>query len=280
MTKIAVIGGNGMLGYDLCILARSLGYNTVSYDLPSYDITKPGTLEFIIDSADVIINCAAYTAVDKAETEHEKCYKLNSECVGELGQLIAEKKKYLVHISTDFVFGDDADVPLSEISKVNPLGVYGKSKLEGELSLQKTGGSFSILRLQWTYGINGISFISKIIKASRIKDPLIVVNDQIGSPTPTTAVSKAIMAFVKIKQEGLFHFANRGYASRFEVAKFVFKEKGLQKNIIPCTSEEFITPAKRPKNSRFDCSKIDKILPFKRLPWQIELKEFLKFYNV
>ncbi len=278
--KIGIVGGNGMLGCDVHALSVSSGYEVISYDLPMYDITKAGTLELIVDTADIIINCAAYTAVDKAESEQKKCYEINSRCVEKLGFLVAERRKYLVHISTDFVFGDDTDIPLNENSKVNPLGVYGKSKLEGELALQKTGAFFSILRTQWTYGVNGDNFVSKIIKAAKIDDTLKIVNDQIGSPTPTAAVSKAIMALVKNRQEGLFHFASKGYASRCEVAMFVFNEIGLSKNIIPCSSEEFITPAKRPKNSRFDCSKIDKFLPFERLVWQAYLKEFLKFYKV
>jgi len=278
--RMAVIGGNGMLGYDVCALSVSLGYEVIGYDLPMYDITKPGILEFIVNSTDIIINCAAYTAVDKAESEQKKCYEINSRCVEKLGFLVAEKRKYLVHISTDFVFGDNTDVLLNESSNVNPLGVYGKSKLEGELALQKTGAVFSILRIQWIYGVNGDNFVSKIIKAANINDTLKIVSDQIGSPTPTTAVSKGIMALVKIRQEGLFHFASKGYASRFDVARFVFDEIGLSKNIIPCVSEEFIISAKRPKNSRFDCSKIDKILPFERLSWQTDLREFLKSYKV
>ena len=262
MIRIAVIGGNGMLGYDLRVLAVSLGYEVISYDLPIYDITKPETLKEIVSSSNIVINCAAYTEVDKAESEQRKCYEINSKCVGSLGRLVADGGKYLVHISTDFVFGSGSDLPLNEESEVNPLGVYGKSKLEGELALQATGASCSILRIQWTYGTSGDNFISKIIKAAKINDTLKIVSDQIGAPTPTTSVSKAIMAFVKTKQDGLFHFASKGYASRFEVAKFVFDEIGLQKNIIPCASEEFITTAKRVKNSRFDCSKIDKVLQF------------------
>lgn len=277
--KIAIIGGNGMLGCDLHALAISSGYEVASYDLPMFDITKPSTLEFITDSANIIINCAAYTAVDKAESEPEKCYEINFKCVEKLGFIAAARKKYLMHISTDFVFGDDINVPLNENSKVNPLGVYGKSKLEGELALQKTKAFFSTVRIQWTYGSNGDSFVSKIIKAAKTNDTLKVVNDQIGSPTSTTAVARVIMAFVKTRQVGLFHFASKGYASRFEVARFILDDIGLSKNIIPCTSEEFVTPAKRPKNSRFDCSKIDKLLPFERLPWQTYLREFLKPYR-
>jgi dTDP-4-dehydrorhamnose reductase len=277
--KIAIIGGNGMLGYDLWALLVSLSHDVISYDLPTHDITKPGTLEFIVDSADIIVNCAAYTAVDKAESEQEKCYEINFRCVEKLVSLVAVKRNYLVHISTDFVFGNDTEVPLNEDSQVNPLGVYGKSKLEGELALQKTGASFSILRIQWTYGIHGDNFVSKIIKAAKTNDTLKIVSDQIGSPTPTTAVSKAIMALVKTKQEGLFHFASKEYTSRFEVTRFILNELGLSKKIVPCTSEEFITPAKRPKNSRFDCSKIDKILPFERLAWQTYLRKYLKITN-
>lgn len=276
MLRLGITGANGMLGSDLKSLAKRNGFLVNSYDLPDYDITNERTIDLIVNSNDLIVNCAAYTAVDKAESEVQKAYKINSESVEKLGISVTSSSKYLVHISTDFVFGNSSDNPLSEGDEPLPLGVYGASKLEGEKKLIKVCQNAAIMRIQWTYGLHGDNFIKKILKAAETNKSLKIVEDQIGSPTATTAVSQAIMCLVASKVTGLYHFASNGYASRFDVAKFILNEKGIQRELIPCLSSEFVTPAERPLNSRFDCSKIDKILNYKRYFWKDELREFLK----
>ena len=273
--KVGIVGGNGMLGKDLSLLLTARGMKPVIFDHPHYDITKEVDLQKIIRNADIIVNCAAYTAVDKAESDVEKCYIVNGEAVGKLGKHIAEAEKYLIHISTDFVFGDNSIKPLSEESFTNPLGVYGKSKLEGELLLIESGCIHSTIRIEWTYGINGSNFISKILSLASKLDELKVVNDQLGSPTSTVDVARAILFFIENKIQGLYHFAAKGYANRYEVACAVFDILGIEKRIIPCSSSTFPAPAKRPLNSCFDCSKIDKILNYKRPFWKDSLKKYL-----
>jgi dTDP-4-dehydrorhamnose reductase len=273
--KIGIIGGNGMLGKDLSLLLTSRGFELSVFCYPEYDITKEVDLHKITQTTDIIINCAAYTAVDKAEIDIEECYAINAEAVGKLGQYSAEAGKYLIHVSTDFVFGNNAIEPLNEDSPTNPVGVYGTSKLEGELLLKQTGVQHSIIRIEWTYGVNGENFISKILSLASRSDELKVVNDQVGSPTSTLDVAKVIFFFIENKVRGLFHFAAKGYVSRYEVACNVFDILGVKKNIIPCSSSIFPTPAKRPLNSRFDCSKIDKILDYERPFWKDSLKKYL-----
>jgi len=276
MFRLGIIGANGMLGNDLKVLAAQHGFEICGYDLPDYDLTNDKVIEHIVQSSDIIVNCAAYTAVDKAESEIDKAYKINTESVEKLGSSVTSSKKYMVHISTDFVFGDNTSDALTEKDVPVPLGVYGASKLEGEKMLQKVCDNCSIMRVQWTYGVNGDNFVKKILKAAETNKTLKIVKDQIGSPTPTTEVSKAILCLIQAKAKGLFHYASNGYASRFEVAEFVLREKGLERELIPCLTNEFVTPAKRPLNSRFNCAKIDSVLNYKRGFWQDEVREFLK----
>ncbi|MCP4179543.1 MAG: dTDP-4-dehydrorhamnose reductase [bacterium] len=275
MQKLAIIGGNGMLGYDLSKCAVKSGYSVKIFDIPEYDITNNDDLKAIINFADLIVNCAAYTNVDGAESDLEQCYKINADAPGQLGKLLSETDKYLVHVSTDFVFGDNSSRPLSETDATNPLSVYGKSKLKGEDQLFESGAKVSVIRVQWTYGQNNDNFISKIIKLASSLEAIKVVDDQIGSPTHTEQVAKAILALLEQRVNGLFHFAADGYSSRYEVAKYIADELDITVDIKPCLSREFVTPAVRPENSRFDCSKIDKILNFSRLDWKKSLHKYL-----
>jgi dTDP-4-dehydrorhamnose reductase len=275
MQKLAIIGGNGMLGYDLSRLAEKSGYSVKIFDLPEFSITNEDDLNSIIDYADLIVNCAAYTNVDKAETEIEACYKVNADAVGTLGKLLYGTDKYLVHISTDFVFGDKSSKSLSETDKTNPLSIYGKSKLRGEELLFESGANASVMRVQWTYGVNNDNFISKIIKLASSLDNIKVVDDQIGSPTCTEQVAKAIIVLLEKRTNGLFHFSSDGYGSRYDVAKYIADELNITIDIKPCFSSEFRAPATRPENSRFDCSKIDEILNFSRPDWKKTLHEYL-----
>lgn len=274
--KIGIIGGNGMLGTDLSLLISSRGFESVIFDLPEYNILKDTDLMKIVRYSDIIVNCAAYTAVDKAESDIKKCYAVNAEAVGKLGKYVAKAQKYLIHISTDFVFGDSSIKPLNEESCTNPLGVYGKSKLEGELLLKQSGAQHAVIRIEWTYGVNGDNFISKILSLASRLDELKVVNDQFGSPTSTTDVAMAILAFIENKAQGLYHFAANGYVSRYEAACAIFDILGIKKKIVPCSSSVFPTPAERPLNSRLDCSKIDRILNFERSCWKDSLKKYLQ----
>lgn len=277
MVKIGITGASGMLGKEINeMLSSSENYDLLLFDLPEYDINNSDVIKKIVDSSDIIVNCAAYTAVDKAEDEIKKCYQINSNSVKNLAETASFYGKYIIHISTDFVFGDITDSPLNEYSETNPLGIYGKSKLEGEELLADTSRNYSIIRIQWTYGKHGNNFISKVIDLSEEMDSFSVVTDQVGSPTATADVAKAIQCFIEKRPIGLFHFASRGYVSRFEVAKYILKTLKINKTINPCTSEKFPTPAKRPKNSKFDCSKIDKILDYERPTWDSSLNIFLK----
>ncbi|OGV38999.1 MAG: dTDP-4-dehydrorhamnose reductase [Lentisphaerae bacterium GWF2_45_14] len=264
-----------MLGLDLNAAVNAKGFEPIIYDLPDFDISNKEMLEDAVASSDMIVNCAAYTNVDKAESEREIAEKVNAVAPGMLGVLARKYGRYVVHISTDFVFGDTKEDPLSETDTPHPLSIYGSTKLEGERLLIASGCGYSIIRIQWTYGTYGNNFITKIVSLAQKNKSLKIVNDQTGSPTHTADVANAIICFLEKTPAGLFHFAASGYTTRYETALFAFKSLGIDIEVLPCSSSDFKTPARRPLNSKFDCSKIDGILDFKRPFWQDSLKEFL-----
>jgi len=177
------------------------------------------------------------------------------------------------------VFDGRGNRPYRETDPAEPLGVYGASKLKGERLLAESGCRFCIVRVQWTYGRNGRNFIGKILERARSGQPLKVVDDQIGAPTSTREVSQALADLLECHEglpEGLFHFAAAGYASRFEVARFVIAKKAPDNGVSPCKSDEFAAPARRPLNSRFNCDKIAAYLSEPVKHWQLPLEHYLE----
>ncbi|MCK5843204.1 MAG: dTDP-4-dehydrorhamnose reductase [Victivallales bacterium] len=276
MPVIGITGGEGMLGVDTRVALERRGHIPLVFDLPKSDLTRDDVLKELVEASDIIVNCAAYTNVDLAETETKICAEVNSELPRRLGEAAELAGKRIIHISTDFVFGDGGNNSLNEVSPVAPLNVYGKAKLEGERALLESGCACAVLRIEWTYGVKGDNFVSKIADLAQTLDELKVVVDQVGSPTSTTAVARAIADFVENDLEGVYHFASNGYASRCEVAKLIVSELGMDVGVLPCSSDDFPTPAVRPQNSRFDCSKIDGVLTFERPHWKTALKKYLK----
>jgi dTDP-4-dehydrorhamnose reductase len=181
----------------------------------------------------------------------------------------------VLHISTDFVFDGTGAGPYSEHDEPHPLGVYGAGKLAGERSLAASGCENLVVRLQWTYGAGGDNFITKCVTRGRESRELRVVSDQIGSPTWTRDAAVALIDLLGTGQRGLFHYAARGYAGRSEVAEFAFDRLGVDCRVVPCQTDEFPTPARRPLNSRFNCDKVDGVLCRPRPTWQDSLSEFL-----
>lgn len=276
--KIVVLGARGMLGTDLIKTLEQKGLQPVGLDLPEFDICDPDQLRSAVDTADIVINCAAYTNVEKAESDEQTAYKVNADAVGMLGEFARKKDIPVIHISTDFVFDGTGDKPYTEDDPTNAISVYGASKLAGEQKLIESGARSCIIRVQWTYGHAGTNFIKKLFEFARTRDTLKVVDDQVGSPTATSEVAAAICRIIAIEggfPVGIFHFAAGGYVSRYEMAKFAFAKKGMSTVIEPCKSDEFPTAAARPLNSRFDCAKIQRLLGEKIRPWPEPMEEFL-----
>ena len=275
-TRIAVLGGRGMLGSDLVQICRQQGFDPIVLDLPEFDITDADHLQQAVFGADIIVNCAAYTNVDGAESQAELAYQVNAEAVGRLGAIARQAGKWVLHISTDFVFDGCGHEPYVETDHPNPINTYGKTKLAGEQLLARSGCEYCIVRVQWTYGSDGNNFVKKLIQRAKSQDKLKVVDDQTGSPTATIETAGAICELLRKKPEGIYHFASAGYITRFGMAEFILDKLSMDVNLLPCKTSDFPSPAKRPLNSRFDCSRIIRLLdePIER--WQAPLEVFLR----
>ncbi|OHB58044.1 MAG: dTDP-4-dehydrorhamnose reductase [Planctomycetes bacterium GWF2_50_10] len=279
MTKnmeVAILGGKGMLGSDI---GRALSAISVPYrilDLPEFDIANTVRLAPIIKNAAAVINCAAYTDVEKAQAQPDLAMEVNGHAVGRLAQLCKDSGIWLLHFGTDFVFDGTLDRPYTESNVPNPLSVYGQSKLLGEELLAQVGIEHSVIRIEWTYGQSGNNFVKKIIAACQSKNEIKVVDDQIGSPTATAEIAAMVADMLDTKPQGLYLYASSGYASRWETAQFIAQKLRLGAKILPCSSSEFKTAVQRPLNSRFDCSKIRSILKTEIKTWQQSLTNYLE----
>ncbi|HUS73230.1 MAG TPA: dTDP-4-dehydrorhamnose reductase [Sedimentisphaerales bacterium] len=273
---VVILGGKGMLGTDLTSICRQEGFDVKVFDLPDFDITNSQQLRQAFDAGQVILNCAAYTNVDGAESEAELAHQVNAAAVGRLGAIAREVDKWVLHISTDFVFDGRLNKPYVETDAPNPINAYGKSKLAGEHLLGESGCRHCIIRLEWTYGYTGNNFVTKILRHAKTDKTLRVVDDQIGSPTATTEVAKVICKLLRKRPEGIFHFASAGYVSRYEMAKFIFDKLTMDVNLSPCKTSDFASVAVRPLNSRFDCGKIKTLLDEPIEPWHVPLERFLR----
>ena len=274
--RIVILGGRGMLGTDLAGLCRQREIEFKVFDFPEFDITDPDQIEQAIGNAKIVVNCAAYTNVEKAESQADLAYKVNGDAVGSLGQIAAKVGAFVVHVSTDFVFDGESDRPYVETDLPNPINTYGKSKLKGERLLAQSGCRYCIMRVEWTYGRAGNNFVTKLIAAAKQGKTLKVVDDQIGSPTATTEAAKAILALAEIKAEGIFHFACSGFISRFGMAEFIFDKLKIPAELTSCKSSDYKTAAARPLNSCFNCDKISALLAESIRPWQKPLESFLR----
>jgi dTDP-4-dehydrorhamnose reductase len=274
---ILVVGANGMLGRDLMAL---IGDPARGVDIDEIDITSLESTERIIRTLkpEAVINCAAYTDVDGCETNAEKAMQVNGEGVAHLAMATREIGARLVHVSTDYVFDGSKGSPYAEDDAPCPLGVYGESKLAGELNAAFNPDHL-IVRTQWLYGLHGKNFVETMLRLAVEKDELSVVDDQVGSPTWTVDLSQAIMALLKGGHRGVYHAANAGFCSWNEFAQAIFEEAGLSVKVNGMTTDELNRPARRPLYSTLDCSKLEQDAGFRPQPWRSALKAYLQLRN-
>lgn len=256
--KILITGANGMLAK--AVIKRFKEHELILTDVDELDITNLSEVEdFVkINKPEVIINCAAYTAVDKAESEPELARKINVKGPYNLAVMSNKYGARLVHISTDYVFGGDLDISKSykEDDSKNPVTVYGKTKLEGEKAITENCNKYYIFRTAWLYG-DGKNFVRTMIKAGKERDEVTVVNDQHGSPTYTVDLANVIYeAIEKNIRSGIYHVTNIGFTTWYKFTKEIYSLVDLKCKVRPVTSEEYVTPAKRPKNSQMSKEKI------------------------
>ena len=263
MVNILVTGANGQPGSEIREIAPNYrGYNFLFTDVEDLDITNHKSVKEFIESnkINVIINCAAYTAVDKAESEPEIADKINHLAVKNFAKLSKDNSIRLIHISTDYVFDGNSDKPYTETDKPNPQTVYGKTKLNGELAIQQINPANSIIiRTSWVYSKYGNNFVKTMLRLAETREEISVVSDQIGSPTCAADLAEAILTILpKIKNETVevFHYSNEGICSWFDFAKGIFELYTINKKLKPIKSIDYPTSAKRPVYSVLSKRKI------------------------
>jgi len=274
---LLVTGANGQLGQELVRMEtdaiRIVGYGRDRLDITNLDQCR----EVIADiRPDAIIHAAAYTAVDKAESEPDEAYRINALGTRNLAIAAREQAAKLCYISTDYVFDGIGAAPYNEYDNTNPQSVYGKSKRAGEILLQSLADRYFIVRTSWVYGKYGNNFVKTMLKLASERDSVTVVEDQIGSPTYTYDLAQFLIELVQTEKYGVYHASNTGSCSWYEFAKAIFEESGISIRTEPCTTEQFPRPAPRPAYSVMDHSAIRQN-GFKDLrPWREALRAFLK----
>lgn len=276
--KVLVTGVKGQLGYDVVNELEKRGHIAIGTDVEEMDITDAGKVETVMknEKPDAMIHCAAYTAVDAAEDNEELCRKINAEGTENIARVCKDLNCKMLYLSTDYVFDGEGERPWEPDDKRDPLNVYGVTKYEGELAVEKYVEKFFIVRIAWVFGKNGKNFIKTMLNLGKTHDEVKVVDDQIGSPTYTFDLAKLLVDMIETDKYGRYHATNEGLCSWYEFAKEIFKQAGMNVKVIPVTSEEFAAKAKRPHNSRMNKEKLSKN-GFERLPkWQNALERYLE----
>jgi dTDP-4-dehydrorhamnose reductase len=275
---ILITGANGQLGHDFQRLFDELKIEYIATDYKELDITDIKKIrEFVKDkNCTHIINCAAYNDVDKAESDSEICYKLNTYAPRDLAEIAKENGAVFVTYSTDFIFEGSKKTPYTEEDTPNPPSVYARSKYEGEkLTLAAHERSF-VIRTSWVFGIANNNFNKQIINWSNGRDKLNIVDDQVSSPTYSYDLAKYSWELIKTKQYGLYHLSNDGVASKYDQAKFVLESIGWKGKLGTAKTKDFNLPAKRSEYSKLANEKIERVLGKKIPSWKDGIGRFLE----
>ena len=275
--RVLVTGVNGQLGYDVIreLTRRSIECRGV--DIDDLDITKKEDVETYLKDyrPDVLVHCAAYTAVDAAEDNEGFCYRINVEGTEYLAEACERINAKMMYFSSDYVYNGEGDKPWVETDETDPLNVYGRTKFLGEEAVRDNVDEHFIIRTSWVFGKNGSNFIKAMLRLSETRDELTVVDDQIGSPTYTLDLAKLVVEMIRTEDYGTYLATNEGYCSWYEFACEIFRQAGKTVNVIPIDSDVYPQKARRPKNSRLSKEKLT-ANGFKKLPdWQDALARYL-----
>lgn len=279
--NILITGANGQLGNEMQRVAKTSSNHYIFTDVAQLDITdREAVLRAVKDnSIQVIVNCAAYTNVDKAEDDRETADLINNKAVENLAIAARENDATLIHISTDYVFKGNRCTPCREDWETDPLGVYGITKLAGEKSIERTGCRHIIIRTAWLYSPFGKNFVKTMQKLTAEKDSLKVVFDQVGTPTYAGDLADAITRIIETGQlgkQGIYHFSNEGVCSWYDFAREICELSGNTCNIQPCHSDEFPSKVKRPHFSVLDKTKIKDTFGIEVPYWKDSLKKCIR----
>ena len=282
MKNILVTGANGQLGNEMRVLSlENKEYNYFFTDVAELDICdEKAVMAFVKENEiDVIVNCAAYTAVDKAEDNQELCAKLNSEAVGYLAKAAEENQAEFIQISTDYVFDGTNYVPYRETEPTCPNSVYGVTKLAGEKKALEYCSKAMIIRTAWLYSAFGHNFVKTILRLAEERPEINVVNDQIGTPTYAEDLAKAIVKIManddRVEHEGIYHYSNAGVCSWYDFAVEIVRLSGLNCRVNPVTTAEYPTKTHRPAYSVLDKTKIKHTFGVEVPEWQEALRRMM-----
>jgi len=281
MIDVLVTGANGQLGKSIQELNDQDANTNINIKFTftssqELDITDQNLVNsfFLKGDYDYCINCAAYTAVDKAETEEEKAYLVNAEAVKYLAEACKQNDTVLIHVSTDFVFDGQKGSPYTEDDPTNPIGVYGASKLKGEQYVQSILEKYFIVRTSWVYSEYGHNFVKTMLRLAEERNEISVVNDQIGSPTYAGGLAEFLCFLVQIPDNdyGIYNFSDEGEISWYDFALGVFKEFGKDMKVNPISSQQYPTLAKRPVYSKLSTDKIKHRKGVVLQDWKLSLR--------
>lgn len=276
--KVLVTGATGQLGWDVVKELKTRNIECRGTGSKDLDITDREAVMRFVEGyrPDAIIHCAAYTAVDKAEDEPEKCRDVNVNGTAYIAEACRKVDAKMVYISTDYVFGDDGDKPHEVDDPVHPLNVYGRTKWEGEEAVRRTLQKYFIVRISWVFGEHGNNFVKTMLRLGQTHKEVSVVADQFGAPTYTADLAPLLCDMIETKKYGTYHACNSGCCSWAEFAEEIFKVAQMNVKVIPIRTEEYCVKARRPKNSRLNIKKL-MIRNFNSLPnWKNTVNVFLE----
>ena len=283
LMRFLVTGVNGQLGYDVVKELEKRGHTAIGVDQEEMDITDEARVHEVINDAKVdgVFHCAAYTAVDRAEEEEEKCRAVNRDGTFYIAKECQRLGLKLVYLSTDYVFhGEGTNFWKPDGERIEPLNVYGQTKYEGEEVIRQCLTKYFIVRISWVFGLNGNNFVKTMLRLGKERGAVSVVDDQIGSPTYTKDLAVLLVTMMESEKYGTYHATNEGICSWYEFACEIFQQAGMgEVSVTPVDSTKFPVKAKRPSNSRMDKEKLVEN-GFQKLPtWQDALSRYLQQLN-
>lgn len=276
--KVLVTGVRGQLGFEVVNQLQQQQVVCCGIDVQEVDLTDDKAVKaYVLDyQPDIIVHCAAYTAVDKAEEETELCEKVNFGGTKSLVEAAKQLDAKFMYISTDYVFPGDGQRPYEVDDPTGPISQYGKTKWMGEQVVRQQLTKYFICRVSWTFGENGANFVKTMLRLAKTNPKISVVNDQIGSPTYCKDIAKLVCDMIMTDKYGTYHVTNEGFCSWYDFAVEIFQQAGIDVTVVPVDSSQFPTKAVRPKNSRMSKQALSDN-GFERLPtWQDALGRFLK----
>ena len=281
MKTILITGSNGQLGSEMQEASkRFTAFNYIFTDVAELDICDKTALENFVteNKVDIIVNCAAYTAVDKAEDDQELCYKINRDAVRNIGEVAAKNQLKVVHISTDYVFDGTNHIPYTEDMPVCPASVYGKSKLDGETALNDVCESAIIIRTSWLYSVYGNNFVKTMMRLGKERDELNVIFDQVGTPTNAADLADTVLRILSAENfiTGIYHFSNEGVCSWYDFTKTIHRMAEIDCNVHPIETKDYPTRTPRPHYSVLNKAKIKTNYQISIPYWEDSLKKCIE----